>query len=181
MKVSTLEAVARALASNDVAYLVAGGVAVNAHGHQRLTHDLDLVLQLAPENVRRALGALGELGYAPVLPVAAQAFADPERRKEWISEKNMEVFSLVSDDHRDTTIDLFVTEPFDFEEEHRRALVSEIAAGVEMRFVRLDTLIAMKEATERALDQDDARHLRWIAQERDQARASDEDEEADGD
>ncbi len=178
MKVSTLEAVARALASNKVAYLVAGGVAVNAHGHQRLTHDLDLVLQLGSDNVHRALEALGSLGYSPLLPVAAEAFADPERRREWISEKNMEVFSLVSEDHRDTTIDLFVTEPFDFEKEHRQALVSEIATGVEMRFVRLETLIAMKESTGRVLDRDDARHLRWIARERGQD--PEPDDEADG-
>lgn len=166
MKVSTLEAIASALADAEVSYLVAGGVAVNAHGHQRLTHDLDLVLRLTSDNVLRALEALGELGYRPVLPVPAEQFADPERRAEWISERNMQVFSLVSDRHRDTTIDLFVSEPFDFEEEHRAAFVAELTPGLEIRFVRLPTLIEMKEATGRPLDRDDARHLRWIAEER---------------
>lgn len=165
MKLSTLEAIGRALGEAEVSYLVAGGVAVNAHGHQRLTHDLDLVLHLTPENVRRAMRALAGLGYRPSLPVAADDFADPARRREWISEKNMEVFSLVSDEHRDTTIDLFVSEPFDFEAEYRRALLADIAPGVQMRFVRLRTLIDMKETAGRPLDLDDARHLRWIAEE----------------
>lgn len=77
----------------------------------------------------------------------------------------MEVFSLVSEDYRDTTIDLFVTEPFDFGSAYRDALVTELAPGVEMRFVGLRTLIRMKEAAGRPLDLDDARHLRWIADE----------------
>lgn len=165
MKLSTLEAIGRALNEAGVFYLVAGGVAVNAHGHQRLTHDPDLVLRLTADNALRGLRALESLGYRPVLPVAAEEFADPDRRHEWISERNMEVFSLVSDRYRDTTVDLFVSEPFDFEEEYRVALVGELTPGVEMRFVRLPTLIQMKEATGRPLDRDDARHLRWIAEE----------------
>lgn len=165
MRISTLEVIAGALDDADVAYLVAGGVAVNAHGHQRLTHDLDLVIRLTSDNVLRALRALGDLGYRPMLPVVAEEFADPERREQWISERNMQVFSLVSDRYRDTTVDLFVSEPFDFEEEYRAALVAELSPGVEMRFVRLSTLIEMKEATGRPLDRDDARHLRWIAEE----------------
>jgi hypothetical protein len=78
----------------------------------------------------------------------------------------MQVFSLVSEDHRETTVDLFVSEPFDYEAEFRAALVAEVAPGVEMRFVRLQALIKMKEASGRPLDLDDARHLKWIADQR---------------
>jgi len=163
MKLTTLEAVGRALAGAEVSYLVAGGVAVNAHGHQRLTHDLDLVLHLAPDNVRRAIRALEGLGYRPMIPVDAAEFANPERRREWISARNMQVFSLVSENHRETTVDLFVTEPFDYATEYQAALVAEVAPGVEMRFVRLQALIEMKEASGRPLDLDDARQLKWIA------------------
>lgn len=175
MKLTTLEAIGRALGGADVSYLVAGGVAVNAHGHQRLTHDLDLVLQLAPDNVRRALRALEDIGYRPMLPVDAEEFADPDRRREWISARNMQVFSLVSENHRETTVDLFVTEPFDYEAEYREALVAEVAPGVMMRFVRLEALIEMKEASGRPLDLDDVQHLKWIAEQR----SADEGDEAD--
>lgn len=82
MKLTTLEAIGRALERAGVSYLVSGGVAVNAHGHQRLTHILDLVLHLAPDNVRRALRALEGLSYGPVLPVDAQEFADAGRTSE---------------------------------------------------------------------------------------------------
>jgi len=47
--------------------------------------------------------------------------------------------------------------------EHNLGVVAEVAPGVEMRFVRLQALIEMKEASGRPLDLDDARQLKWIA------------------
>ena len=52
MKLSTLETVFRSLNEAGVRYLVAGGVAVNIHGYQRVTVDLDLVIQLDGDNMR---------------------------------------------------------------------------------------------------------------------------------
>ena len=46
MKFSTLEAIFETLDRAGVRYLIAGGVAVNIHGYQRMTADLDLVVQL---------------------------------------------------------------------------------------------------------------------------------------
>lgn len=162
MRLDELERIFRALQDAGVRYLVAGGVAVNAHGYRRLTHDLDLALDLERENVQKALDALGELGYAPVLPVPARAFADPEVREQWNRERNMEVFSLVTDAGPDVTIDLFVRAPFPFDEERDRALVAEIAPGLEVPIVSLQTLIAMKRATGRERDRNDVEHLEWI-------------------
>ncbi len=165
MKLRTLEAIFTSLNDGGVRYLVAGGVAVNAHGYQRMTQDLDLVLDLERDNVLTALRALAELGYRPVLPVEPEEFADPDRRREWNEERNVEVFSLTSDVHRETTIDLFVRAPFGFDEEYAEAMVGEVAPGLNVRFVRLRTLIRMKRATGRARDEDDAEHLRWILEE----------------
>jgi hypothetical protein len=165
VKFTTLETIFRTLNAAGVRYLVAGGVAVNAHGYQRLTQDLDLVLRLDRANVLTALRALGTLGYRPLLPVSGEAFADDAQRRRWIQEKNLEVFSLVSDTFPDATIDLFATVPFDFGIEHGRAMVAELAPDVNVPFVALSVLIAMKEAAGRPRDRDDAEHLRQILQE----------------
>jgi len=167
MKLRTLEAIFAVLNGGGVRYLVAGGVAVNAHGYQRMTQDLDLVLDLERNNVLTALRAVAELGYGPVLPVELEEFANPERRRKWNEERNVEVFSLTSDVHRETTIDLFVRDPFGFDEEYAEAMVGEVAPGLKVRFVRLRTLIDMKQRTGRARDEDDAEHLRWILEETD--------------
>jgi hypothetical protein len=168
VKLASLEAILAALARHDVRYLIAGGLAVVAHGYGRLTIDLDLVVQLEPANLRRALEALGSLGYCPVAPVPAEQFADPAVRETWIREKNMVVFGLHSAQHPDTPIDIFAAEPFDFDQEFNRALVGEIAPGIEARFVSLETLIRMKAATGRERDQEDVRTLKRLKEKPDE-------------
>jgi hypothetical protein len=51
-----------------VRFVVAGGLAVVIQGHARLTVDIDLVLDLETENVRRAIDALTARGLRPLLP-----------------------------------------------------------------------------------------------------------------
>lgn len=160
MKLASFEAIVRALNGANVRYLIAGGLAVNAHGYLRFTKDADVVLDLLPDNVERALAALAELGYRPAVPVAARQFADPVQRERWVREKGMQVFQLWSDEHRETPIDLFAQEPFDFGEEYERALVKPLYGNVEVRFVSIPTLIRMKETAGREQDLLDIKHLR---------------------
>ena len=55
MKLASFEAIVRALNDAGVRYLVAGGLAVNAHGYLRFTKEADLVLDLTRNNAERAL------------------------------------------------------------------------------------------------------------------------------
>lgn len=59
-------------------------------------------------------------------------------------------------------MDLFATEPFAFEEEYSRVAVHESAPGVELRIVRLETLLRMKEQTGRPQDLADVSELRLL-------------------
>jgi len=167
MKLSTLETIFHTLNDAGVRYLVAGGLAVNAHGYQRLTHDLDLVIQLTRENIRTAFEALASLGYQTSVPITAEQFAVVENREMWKAEKNMQVLCMVSNTHRETPLDIFISEPFDFDKEYEAALRGGIAKGLEVRFVTIPTLIAMKEVADRERDRDDIQHLRWILEEAD--------------
>lgn len=160
MRLAGFEAIVRALDGEDVRYLVAGGLAVNAHGYLRFTKDLDLVIELIPDNVRAAMEALKELGYRPMVPVAAEELADPDKRRRWIEEKGMQVFQLWSDEHPETPIDIFVEEPFPFEEEYERALRKALYGELEVRFVSAPTLIRLKEVAGREQDRIDIEHLR---------------------
>ncbi len=164
MEVRSFEAIAGALNGRGVRYLVVGGMAVVAHGHGRMTHDLDLVISLDRDNVLRAFAALSGLGYEPRVPVTAEGFADPDHRRRWIEEKGMTVLNLYSEAHRTTPIDLFVTEPFDFDEAYARSILSDLE-GVAFRYVDLPTLIQMKEAAGRPVDLEDVRQLRLLADE----------------
>ena len=162
MKVASFEAIVKALQAEGVRYLVAGGLAVNAHGYLRLTHDVDLVIKLSTSNIVAAFVALGSLGYKPLVPITAEQFADEALRARWIAEKGMKVLNFFSDLHRETSLDVFVTEPFDFEREAATCLNAEFSPGFFVPFVSIATLIAMKSLAGRPRDLDDIEHLRWI-------------------
>jgi hypothetical protein len=163
MRVTSIEAIVDALNSAGVPYLVVGGLAVNAHGHGRATFDIDLVVELSSGNVNALFQALGDLGYRPLVPVTAAGFGDRSTRERWIDEKGMVVLQFYSDSHRETRVDVFTREPFDFQLEYDRALVQELRPGLPVRIVALDTLIALKRAAGRAKDLDDIENLERLA------------------
>jgi hypothetical protein len=165
MKFSAFKKIAQALHEEDVRYLLAGGLAVVAHGYGRMTFDVDLIVQLKPENIIKAFRALRKVGYQPRVPVTAEQFADRTTREGRIRDKGMVVMNMWSDEERDTPVDLFVTEPFDFDAVYGRSPLDTLDDGTPFRFVEIPTLIAMKRIAGREKDMDDIRHLEMIARE----------------
>ena len=154
--------IVRCLNAASIRYLAAGGLAVNAHGFVRYTNDLDLIVSLAPDNIRRALDTLTALGYRPRIPVTSAQFADRELRETWIKEKGMVVLNLWSEELRETPIDIFVSEPFDFAEEWAAAIRFPLAEGIAIPVVTLPTLFRMKQAAGRPQDRIDIDELTTI-------------------
>jgi hypothetical protein len=162
MRLGSFEAIVGALQEAGVRYLVAGGLAVNAHGYLRFTKDVDVVLQLDPQNILSAFAALAGIGYRPLVPITARQFADSSTRAGWIRDKGMTVLNFWCDAHRETPVDVFVTEPFDFDDEYTRALVKPLGP-VAVRFVSIPSLIRMKEIAGRPQDQVDIEYLRKLS------------------
>lgn len=162
MRVHPIEQVLAALNAAEVRYLVVGGVAVVLHGHLRTTADLALVVALDEGNAVRAIGALESLGFRPRAPVPAVMFADARARAGWIEEKGLTVFSLASDRVAGLEVDLFVKEPFDFEEAYSRSVTVRLDATT-ARIAALADLVAMKRAAGRPIDHADADALEAIA------------------
>lgn len=160
MKLSSFEALADALEAAGVRYLVAGGLAVAAHGYLRFTKDVDIVIRLVPDNIERTFTALSSLGYRPSVPITREQFSNSELRNGWVRDKGMQVLQFWSDAHRETSVDVFVTEPFDFDTEYASALTSPLNDRLTIRFVSLPTLIRMKEEANRPQDRADIEQLR---------------------
>ena len=76
MEVRSIEAIIRALNGARVQYLIVGGLAVVAHGYERLTKNVDLVIGLERENIIRGLRVLMKTGYRMSIPVTPEEFAD---------------------------------------------------------------------------------------------------------
>ncbi len=162
MQKESVQTILQALNAASVRYLVAGGLAVVAHGYLRFTADVDLILDLEENNVRRALAAFTGLGYRPRPPVPIESFADPRAREKWQQEKGLVAFSLYSPAHLGTEVDLFVKCPLDFERAFASALRLDIAPGVSAAFVNYQDLIALKRQANRPQDLLDLEQLRLI-------------------
>jgi hypothetical protein len=160
MKLASFEAIVHALNSAGVQFIVVGGVAVNAHGYLRFTKDVDLVIRLSEHDIISAFRALQEIDYRPSNPITAEDFANPALREAWRREKGMLVLKMWSDRHRETPLDIFVYEPFDFEAEYGRALYNQ--DDIPARFASIQALIAMKEPVGRTQDLLDIEKLRLI-------------------
>jgi predicted nucleotidyltransferase len=159
MKLSSFEELVRTLNAASVPFIVVGGLAVNAHGYGRQTADVDLVIRLDASTIDNAFRALGSMGYRPRVPVTAADLSDATRRAQLTAEKGMTVIGFHSDMHRETPVDIFASEPFNFAAEYDRALVEEVAPGIPVRIVRLDTLLRLKRMAGRPQDLADIAEL----------------------
>ena len=90
----TYQRVVEELNAHQVEYLVAGGVAVNLFGIPRMTADLDLLVRLEKKNLESFLLVMSKLDFMPRLPVAAEKLLSRERRLQWVTERNLKVFSF---------------------------------------------------------------------------------------
>lgn len=162
MERSSLAALFRALEDAGSRYLVAGGLAVLAHGVLRLTADVDLVLDLEPPHPEPALRAFATLGLRPLVPVPLAAFGDASQRRLWIQEKHARVLPLGSERHPTLRVDLFLEPPFDFRAAHARCHRADVEPGLEVPFVSLDDLLVMKRAAGRPQDLADVDRLERV-------------------
>lgn len=162
---SPLEVIFDALNRASVRYVVVGGVAVVLHGFARLTGDLDLMIDLAPDAARRALRVMTRLGLRPRVPVKVSDFADADTRRRWRLEKHMQVFTMIDPDDPTRQVDLFVEPPLPFEDVWRRAeLVA--TANTTARIAAIEDLIHLKRLAGRRRDIEDIEALEEIRRRR---------------
>jgi hypothetical protein len=133
----------------DVRYLIIGGYAVGYHDRPRTTKDLDLLLDPAPENIRRACRALLEFGAHN--DIAAHLEAAVEDEVVWMG-------------HPPIRVDFLKDAPgVSFPDAWTRR-VSTTWSGVPVTVISRDDLIRSKRASGREQDLIDARSLERTAQ-----------------
>ena len=155
----------RALNETGVRYVVVGGLAVVLHGYARLTADVDIVVDLAPEPARKFIMTLVDLGFAPRVPVEATEFADPAARGRWIRERGMQVFSMVDRANPMRVVDLFAQHSIDFDMLWSRAEAVALAS-TSVRVATIDDLIQLKRLAGRPQDLTDIEQLERIRRRR---------------
>jgi hypothetical protein len=111
----------RKLEEEGVRYLVVGGVAVNLHGAERMTMNVDLMLGLDAPNLERFLAVANSLRLKPaVMPVTLEQFCHAEIVASWVREKHMLAFGLRGPELAAPSVDILIRPVVSFEEAYQR-------------------------------------------------------------
>ena len=158
---SVFEPIFQILNAGGVRYVVVGGLATVLHGYARLTADVDLAVDLAPEEATKMIRALVAKGFRPQVPVLPEEFANPMVREIWLREKHMRAFSLVDPTNPMRVVDLLLKPEVPFEELLARS--QEVMLNrTKVRIASIDDLIALKRHAGRPQDLADIEQLETI-------------------
>lgn len=147
------------LATAHVRFVVVGGLALLLHGLDRLTADVDLVIDLATDAAQDAVRVLTAAGYRPLAPVDPMSLADPQQRLAWQVERGMQVFSFWDTTNARPTIDVMLAPVVSFDALWSDAVIVDIAQ-TKIRVASIPHLIQLKEAAGRPRDLADVERLR---------------------
>jgi hypothetical protein len=140
--------------------VIVGGIAVNLLGSLRSTADMDILVEMSSDNLRKIVSILKKKGYHVKQPVDPMGIADAKTRHEWIIGKNMKAFNFYKEDEL-KEIDIIVESPVSFEDARRDITRIKIGETI-LPVISIDNLIKMKRNTGRSVDKLDIEELRKI-------------------
>ena len=151
----------KALNEANVQYIVVGGLATVLHGYARFTADVDLVINLNQKEAEKAINVITSLGLKPRAPVDPMQFTDESIRESWINDKNMLVFSFFDPNNPLMVLDVFIREPFPFEEMINRTVQMDFG-DITVPVCAINDLIEMKKKAGRPKDLEDIKYLESV-------------------
>ena len=143
-----------------VKYVLVGGIAVNLLGSLRSTADMDIVVEMSNDNLRRVVSILKRKGYHVKQPVDPMGIANEKIRHDWIHNKHMKAFNFYKEDEL-KEVDIIIESPVSYEEAKKGALKIKIEDTV-LPVISIDNLIKMKKNTGRSVDKFDIEELKKI-------------------
>lgn len=153
------EEILRAFQKDKVKYVIVGGIAVNLLGSLRSTANLDILVEMSDDNLKKVVKILKKCGYYVKQPIDPLGLADKKIRKDWISNKHMKAFNFYKDVLKE--VDLIIDSPISFEKARKTAL--HIKAGnISLPVISIDNLLKMKRKSARAVDKFDIEELKRI-------------------
>src|SRR3989338_7652442 len=139
-------------------YVIIGGIAVNLHGYDRHTGDLDIAIALTDDEIQKFIHAVEKLKLIPRIPVKLQDFADTKKREEWIQEKDMKAFSVYNPHNPLEHIDVIIEQVIAFNSLYANSVVMKDQDLV-LRVASIPDLISLKKHAGRERDLLDIRAL----------------------
>ena len=154
------EEILRVFHKEKVKFVLVGGVAANLLGLLRSTADLDILVEMSDENLRKIVKILKRRGYRVKQPVDPMKIADKATREDWIKNKHMKAFNFYKDDGW-KEVDIIIESPVSFHKAQKSAVHIKVDDYI-LPVISLRHLIKMKEKTGRIVDQLDVKGLKKI-------------------
>lgn len=141
------------LAENKVEFIICGGMAVVYHGIERMTMDLDIAINMAPDNVKKFLAAVKDLGLTPRVPVPPESLLDKKMVDFFIREKNAIVFTFWDTDSPYRQIDMFLTKDKSYDLLIEYTVDAAVGDHI-VKIISIEKLLEMKLAIQPPRDKD---------------------------
>lgn len=144
------EEILRDFSKERVRYILVGGIALNLLGYMRATMDLDLLVEMSDENLKKIVKIMKKRGYVVRQPVDPMGIAEEKTRRSWIREKHMKAFNFYKDKEL-KEVDLIIESPVTFEQAVKK--VERIRVGdLTLPVISINHLIKMKQKAGRPDD-----------------------------
>jgi len=154
------EEILRLFQEKEIKYVLVGGIAVNLLGSMRSTADMDILVEMSDDNLKKIVTILKNLGYHVKQPVDPIGIADQKTREDWIINKNMKAFNFYKEDEL-SEVDIIIESPVLYEEAKENIVNIKIDDLI-LPVISIDKLIKMKQVTGRTIDKLDIEELTRI-------------------
>lgn len=154
------EEIFQAFQKQKVKYVLVGGIAVNLLGAMRSTADLDILVEMSDDNLKKIVQILKKQGYKVKQPVDPMKIADKKTREDWIKNKHMKAFNFYKEEEL-KEVDMVIESPVSFEEAEKSVVRIKVD-NLTLPVISIDKLIEMKQKTGRSIDKLDIEELTRI-------------------
>ena len=144
-----------------IKYIVCGGIAVNLLGIPRMTYDVDILVEMDDNNLKKLLNLLKIWGFTPKVPVEIMDFAIKEKRDDWIRNKNMKAFCFINSKWAISEIDILIDVPIDYEKAVKKVAFKQMD-NIKIPVICIEHLLEMKKNTGRQQDKADIKYLKEL-------------------
>ena len=155
------EEILREFQRNKVKYILVGGMAFNLLGGNRGTLDMEIIVEMSDENLRKIVTIMKKAGYHVKQPVDPMNIADKKIRQDWIKNKNMKAFNFYKGEKSYEEVDIVIDSPISFKDAIKNATEIKLG-GLSLSIISPKYFIRMKKASGRDKDLKDIEDLKLI-------------------
>ena len=143
-----------------VKYVIVGGIAVNLLGFLRSTADMDILVEMSDDNLKKVVTILKKKGFHAKQPVDPMGIAQEKTRYDWIHNKHMKAFNFYKENEL-KEVDIIIDSPVSFEEAKKNVIRIKVD-NIILPVISINNLIRMKQNTGRDTDKLDIKELKKI-------------------